>query len=66
MGHDINSFGFAPGHGEDLPALERKFMAFDAVDVVDGGVEISGYASLFGAVDQGGDVVSPGAYGASL
>ncbi|MEM7520710.1 MAG: HK97 family phage prohead protease [Pseudomonadota bacterium] len=41
-------------------------MAFDAVDVVDGGVEISGYASLFGAVDQGGDVVSPGAYGGSL
>ena len=30
------------------------------------GTEISGYASLFGRVDQGGDLVARGAYGASL
>jgi len=33
---------------------------------VEGGTEISGYASLFGAADQGGDVVEAGAYGLSL
>ncbi len=70
MGYDVNDFGFGPGNGEDMsagmPALERKFMAFDAVKDVEDGVEISGYASLFGAVDQGGDVVEAGAYGASL
>lgn len=32
----------------------------------DAGVLIEGYASLFGAPDQGGDVVAPGAYAASL
>ncbi|MEM6940553.1 MAG: HK97 family phage prohead protease [Pseudomonadota bacterium] len=41
-------------------------MALEAVRAVEGGTEISGYASLFGAVDQGGDVVEPGAYGVSL
>ncbi|WP_108484075.1 HK97 family phage prohead protease [Oceaniglobus ichthyenteri] len=46
--------------------LERKFCRIgDAVSVTDGTV-IEGYASLFGACDQGGDVVAPGAYGASL
>ncbi|MGR3703461.1 MAG: HK97 family phage prohead protease [Paracoccaceae bacterium] len=30
------------------------------------GMTIAGYASLFGAPDQGGDVVAPGAYAASL
>jgi HK97 family phage prohead protease len=46
--------------------LERKFARFgDALDVQDGHV-ISGYASLFGAVDQGNDVVKAGAYKASL
>lgn len=46
--------------------LERKFARFgDDLEVVDGSV-ISGYASLFGAVDQGNDVVSSGAYATSL
>ena len=46
--------------------LETKFARFgDAVAVQDGTV-IEGYASLFGACDQGGDVVGKGAYAASL
>ena len=46
--------------------LERKFARFgDGLAVEDGQV-ISGYASLFGAVDQGNDVVEAGAYAASL
>ncbi|KIN66299.1 Phage prohead protease [Sulfitobacter noctilucicola] len=70
MGYDVNGFSFALKNGEavsgGIPVLERKFVAIEAVEVVDGGTEISGYASLFGAVDQGGDVVESGAYGASL
>lgn len=70
MGYDVSGFDLGSENGEVLPyaegLLERKFIAFDAVDVVEGGTEISGYASLFGAVDQGGDVVEAGAYGASL
>lgn len=51
-------------------APERKFLAPEAggkagLTVADGHV-ISGYASLFGARDQGGDVVQKGAYTASL
>ncbi|SIS49816.1 HK97 family phage prohead protease [Phaeovulum vinaykumarii] len=46
--------------------LERKFCRTEgSVRVTDDKV-ISGYASLFGQADQGGDVVSPGAYGAGL
>ncbi|SPJ22432.1 HK97 family phage prohead protease [Palleronia abyssalis] len=45
--------------------LERKFVALGEVTVSEGHV-IEGYASLFGAIDQGNDVVEPGAYGASL
>ena len=46
--------------------LERKFARFgEALSVSDGAV-IEGYASLFGASDQGGDIVQKGAYGASL
>jgi hypothetical protein len=46
--------------------LETKFARFgDGIEVQDGRV-IEGYASLFGACDQGGDVVSKGAYAASL
>ncbi|MFK7834906.1 MAG: HK97 family phage prohead protease [Sulfitobacter sp.] len=41
-------------------------MAFQEVAEVEDGTQISGYASLFGAADQGGDVVEPGAYGVSL
>ena len=46
--------------------LERKFCRFDAALTVTDGVVIQGYASLFGAVDQGGDVVQSGAYARSL
>ncbi|WP_204114651.1 HK97 family phage prohead protease [Shimia biformata] len=46
--------------------LETKFARFgEGLDVRDGHV-IEGYASLFGAADQGGDVVQKGAYAASL
>ncbi|MGV6812463.1 MAG: HK97 family phage prohead protease [Brevirhabdus sp.] len=46
--------------------LEHKFCRFDdGISVRDGAV-IEGYASYFGAVDKGGDVVRAGAYGASL
>lgn len=46
--------------------LEHKFISLDEAVTIDGGVEISGYASLFGKADQGGDIVETGAYGASL
>ncbi len=49
-----------------LPGLETKFRKFDTELALRDGAEISGYASLFGAADQGGDIVQPGAYGASL
>lgn len=46
--------------------LETKFARFgDGIEVQDGNL-IEGYASLFGACDQGGDVVTKGAYAASL
>lgn len=47
-------------------ALERKFCPVAEVPTLAEGHVIAGYASLFGARDQGGDVVAPGAYGASL
>jgi HK97 family phage prohead protease len=46
--------------------LEHKFSPLDEAKPVDDGVEIAGYASLFGITDQGGDVVGAGAYAASL
>ena len=46
--------------------LETKFRKFDGDLALREGAEISGYASLFGATDQGGDVVQRGAYAASL
>ena len=49
-----------------LLGLETKFCKFDAEQALENGVEISGYASVFGACDQGGDVVQSGAYGRSL
>ncbi|THH38306.1 HK97 family phage prohead protease [Aliishimia ponticola] len=46
--------------------LEHKFARFgETLEVQDGAV-IEGYASLFGSVDQGGDVVRKGAYTQSL
>lgn len=46
--------------------LEVKFCRFDADLTVRDGHLIEGYASLFGACDQGGDVVQQGAYARSL
>ncbi|WP_425101202.1 HK97 family phage prohead protease [Tropicibacter sp. S64] len=46
--------------------LEHKFCRFDDEVKVVEGTRIEGYASLFGACDQGGDVVSKGAYARSL
>ncbi|WP_072506381.1 HK97 family phage prohead protease [Phaeobacter porticola] len=50
--------------------LEHKFARFGedlTIDAkADDMVAISGYASLFGCVDGGGDLVQPGAYQASL
>jgi HK97 family phage prohead protease len=46
--------------------LEHKFCSFDAEITVVEGTKIEGYASLFGACDQGGDVVARGAYARSL
>jgi len=46
-------------------ACERKFANMKFGDVEDDGC-FAGYASLFGAVDLGGDVVVPGAFTRSL
>ena len=46
--------------------LETKFCQVEQAISVTDGVRIEGYASLFGRVDQGGDVVERGAYAASL
>jgi HK97 family phage prohead protease len=46
--------------------LERKFARFGDGLSVEYGQVISGYASLFGTADRGGDIVQKGAYGASL
>ena len=48
------------------PDLERKFVQInDAIEIGED-ASISGYASLFGKVDQGRDVVIKGAYASSL
>ncbi len=49
-----------------MHALEHKFCKFSTEIAVQDGTRIEGYASLFGETDQGGDVVAPGAYAASL
>ncbi|CUH80180.1 HK97 family phage prohead protease [Tropicibacter naphthalenivorans] len=46
--------------------LEHKFCRLGADVEVKDGTQIEGYASLFGACDQGGDVVAKGAYARSL
>lgn len=48
------------------PELERKFCQLGDQITLDQDATITGYASLFGQADQGGDVVQPGAYSASL
>lgn len=57
------------GYMQQYGAPERKFVALGgaapAIRVSEGAV-VEGYASLFGARDQGGDVVQAGAYAASL
>lgn len=45
--------------------LERKDCAFGEL-IAANGVQVEGYASLFGAADQGNDIVMSGAYGAAL
>lgn len=49
-----------------VSGLERKFCRLGEDIQVSDGARISGYASLFGKCDQGGDVVQPGAYQRSL
>ena len=47
--------------------LETKFIELgEGLATEAGGTVIEGYASLFGAADQGGDVVAKGAYAESL
>lgn len=45
---------------ENEMTLEHKFIALGDAKPVESGVEISGYASLFGKTDQGGDMVQAG------
>ncbi len=49
-----------------MTGLETKFCQPDTGLTVTDGTVVEGYASLFGACDQGGDVVQPGAYTKSL
>ncbi|WP_084667964.1 HK97 family phage prohead protease [Nioella nitratireducens] len=53
-------------YGFSESGMETKFCRFDEALTVREGHVIEGYASLFGACDQGGDVVQKGAYGRSL
>lgn len=46
--------------------LETKFLHFAGEASIGADGLIEGYASLFGAPDQGGDIVAPGAYTRSL
>ncbi len=46
--------------------LEHKFAGSDTGLKLAGDNVIQGYASLFGEIDQGGDIVMPGAYITSL
>lgn len=47
--------------------LETKFIAFDRDGpALSGAGAVAGYATLFGAADQSGDIVMPGAFAASL
>lgn len=55
--------------GDEIRAaegLETKFCKFERSPVLGQSGTIAGYASLFGAVDQGGDIVEKGAYGDAL
>ena len=50
----------------NLSGLEHKFRRFSDDLALGQDLGIAGYASFFGAADQGGDIVEPGAYAASL
>jgi HK97 family phage prohead protease len=50
----------------EVPGLERKFCQSDQELTVINGTRIEGYASLFDRPDQGGDIVSRGAYARCL
>jgi HK97 family phage prohead protease len=52
--------------GQDGEGLERKFHRPEAGLCLTDGAGIEGYASVFGLPDQGGDVVAPGAFAASV
>lgn len=45
--------------------MEHKTVSFDAKEISDEG-QISGYGSIYGTVDQGGDVITKGAFDNSL
>ncbi|WP_298292071.1 HK97 family phage prohead protease [uncultured Litoreibacter sp.] len=49
-----------------MDQLERKYCVISDQIELGADATIAGYASLFDEVDQGGDVVMPGAYAASL
>jgi uncharacterized protein len=51
---------------QEYGAPERKYLRPEQGLTVTDGRQVEGYASVFGLKDQGGDVVMPGAYGASL
>ena len=53
---------------ESEVTLERKFCAAgaEAPLALEGEAAVSGYASLFGRADQGGDIVAKGAFAAAL
>jgi HK97 family phage prohead protease len=53
-------------HRKAASGLEVKFCRFEESVALDETGVITGYASVFGAADQGGDVVQQGAYRASL
>ena len=53
-------------NGTVQSGLEHKFARFGDQLAVTDGTKIEGYASLFGVADQGADVVTKGAYAASL
>lgn len=46
--------------------LEHKFVALGETEEIAGGLKIEGYASYFGELDRGGDIVVKGAYAKSL
>jgi hypothetical protein len=46
--------------------LDHKFVALGETEAVADGLKVAGYASYFGELDRGGDVVAKGAYARSL